>query len=228
MTFACQACMLPQVSVYSEIENLHRRLDQTNDLLLYSHGSRENELRRRDRLAHRLKSIEDSVLEGVYKHGRDGSRLKKRGKLSKGENVNFRSFVKWRKQLWIVLDALDDARKYLSRVNTRMARRAISELQELKADITASLLETSDWMSSGEDKNPPRTNTGGSYRDLLSSGRSLEVILNEAEHVKRISHNLSADMKYELQGLKSECVAMAKDLVALNRILEKQKRELIE
>ena len=221
--------MLPQDSVYSEIENLHRRLDQTNDLLLYSHGSRENELRRRDRLAHRLKSIEDSVLEGVYKHGRARSRpMKKRDKRSKWENVNFRSFVKWRKQLWIVLDALDDATEYLSRVNNRMARRAISELQELKADITASLLETSDWMSSSEDKNPPRTNTGGSYRDLLSSERSLEVILNEAEHVKRISHNLSADMKYELQGLKSECVAMAKDLVALNRILEKQKRELIE
>ena len=46
--------------------------------------------------------------------------------------------------------------------------------------------------------------------------------------VKRISHNLSADMKYELQGLKSDYVAMAKDLVALNRILEEQRRELLE
>ena len=228
MTFACQACMLPQDSVYSEIENLHRRLDQTNELLLYSYGSRENELRRRDRLAQKLKSIEDSVLEGVYKHGRARSRMKKREKSSKGENVNFRSFVKWRKQLWTVLDALDDATEYLSCVNTRSARRAISELQELKVDITASLMETTDWMSSGEAKNPARMNTAGSYRDLRSSERSLEVIHKEAEHVKRISHYLSADMKYELQGLKSECVAMAKDLVALNRILEEQKRELVE
>ena len=54
------------------------------------------------------------------------------------------------------------------------------------------------------------------------------MILNEAEHVKRISHNLSADVKYELQRLKSECVTMAKDLVALNRILKEQKRELVE
>ena len=220
--------MLPQDFVYSEIENLHRRLDQTNELLLYSHGSRENELRRQDRLANKLKSIEDSVLEGVYKHGRARSRMKKRSKSSQGETVNFRSFVKWRKQLWVVLDALDDATEYLSCVNTRSAGRAISELQELKADITASLLETTDWMSSGEAKNPPRMNAASSYRDLRSSERSLEVILNEAEHVKRISHNLSADMKYELQGLKSECVAMAKDLVALNRILEEQKRELVE
>ena len=222
--------MFPQDSVYSEIENLHRRLDQTNKLLLYSHGSRENEFRRRDRLAHKLKSIEDSVLEGVYKHGRARSRMKKRDKSSIGENVNVRSFVKWRKQLWIVLDALDDATEYLSCVHTRSARRAISELQELKVDITSSLMETTDWMSSGEGKTPLRMNTASmrSNRDLRSSERSLEVILNEAEHVKRISHNLSADMKYELQRLKSECVAMAKDLVALNRILEEQKRELVE
>ena len=220
--------MLPQDSVYSEIENLHRRLDQTNHLLLYSHGSRENELRRRDKLAGKLKSIEDSVLEGVYKHDRVRPRKKKRDKSIKGENVNFRSFVKWRKQLWIVLDALDDAMEYLSSVNNRSARRAIGELQELKVDITASLLETTDWMSSGEATNPSRMNATGSYSDLRSSERRLELILNEAEHVKRISHNLSADMKYELQGLKSECVAMAKDLVALNRILEEQKRALIE
>ena len=221
--------MLPQDSLYSEIENLHRRLDQTNELLLYSHASRENELCRRDRLATKLKSIEDSVLEGVYKHGRArSSRMKKRGKSSKGENVNFRSFAKWRKQLWVVLDALDDATEYLSSVNTGSARRGIRELQELKVDITTSLLETTDWMSSGEAENRPRMNTAGSYRDLRTSERSLEVILNEAEHVKRISHNLSADMKYELQGLKSECVAMVKDLVALNRILEEQKRELVE
>lgn len=226
MAFACQSCMPAQDSIYSQIENLHRRLDQTNDLLLFSHGRRENELRRRDKLAYKLKSIEDSVLEGAYKHDRARSRMKKRDKSLKGEN--FRSFVKWRKQLWIVLDALDEATEYLSCVNTRSARRAIGELQELKVDITASLMETTDWMSSGEARNLARMNPAGSDRDLRSPKRSLEAIVNEAEHVKRISHNLSAEMKYELQGLKSECVAMTKDLVALNRILEEQKRALIE
>lgn len=226
MAFACQSCMPAQDSIYSQIENLHRRLDQTNDLLLFSHGRRENELRRRDKLAYKLKSIEDSVLEGVYKHDKARSRMKKRDKSLKGEN--FRSFVKWRKQLWIVLDALDEATEYLSCVNTRSARRAIGELQELKVDITASLMETTDWMSSGEARNLARMNPSGSDRDLRSPKRSLEAIVNEAEHVKRISHNLSAEMKYELQGLKSECVAMTKDLVALNRILEEQKRALIE
>lgn len=226
MAFACPSCMPAQDSIYSQIENLHRRLDQTNDLLLFSHGRRENELRRRDKLAYKLKSIEDSVLEGVYKHDRARSRMKKRDKSLKGEN--FRSFVKWRKQLWIVLDALDEVTEYLSCVNTRSARRAIGELQELKVDITASLMETTDWMSSGEARNLARMNPSGSDRDLRSPKRSLEAIVNEAEHVKRISHNLSAEMKYELQGLKSECVAMTKDLVALNRILEEQKRALIE
>ena len=58
-------------------------------------------------------------------------------------------------------------------------------------------------------------NTAGSYRDLRSSGGSLEAILNESEYAKRISNNLSADMRYELQGLNSECVAMVKDLVGI-------------
>jgi len=92
-------------------------------------------------------------------------------------------------------------------------------------------METTDWMSSGEAKTPTsRINTTGGNLDLRSSERSLEVILNEAEHVKRISHNLSADMpvEYELQRLKSECVVMGKDFVALNRIQEEQKRALVE
>ena len=61
-----------------------------------------------------------------------------------------------------------------------------------------------------------------------SPKRSLEAIVNEAERIRSISHNVSAEMKYELQGLKSECVAKAKDLVAVNWILEEQKRQLIE
>jgi len=83
-------------------------------------------------------------------------------------------------------------------------------------------METTDWMSSGEAKTPSLINTAGGNRDLRSSERRLEVILNEAEHVKRISHNLSADMpvKYELKRLKSEFVVMGKDFKALNRILE--------
>ena len=79
-----------------------------------------------------------------------------------------------------MLDALDDATEYLSSFNTKSAGRGIRELQELKADITASLLETTGWMLNGETKNPPRINTAGSYCDLRSSERSLEVILNEA------------------------------------------------
>ncbi|KAJ7380327.1 hypothetical protein OS493_011050 [Desmophyllum pertusum] len=90
MAFACESCMPAQDSVYSQIENLHRRLDQTNDLLRFSQRSRENELHRRDKLACKLKSIEDSVLEGVYKHGgRASSRMKKRDKLSKEEKRSF-------------------------------------------------------------------------------------------------------------------------------------------
>ena len=210
-------------SVYSQIENLHRRLDQTNDLLLYSQRNRENELRQRDKLANKLKLFEDSVLDSVHKHGRGTSRTKRSRREMSSKEENRRSFAKWRKQLRIVLDALDDAMEYLLSVKTRSARRAIGELQQLRDDITASLIETSHWMSSDEERNAI-----GSDRELRSSKRSLEAIVNEAEHIRHVSHNLSAEMKYELQGLKSECIAMAKDLVALSKILEEQKRALIE
>ena len=223
MAFECGFCMPARDSVYFQIENLHRRLDQTNDLLLYHHRNRESELRQRDKLATKLKLIEESARSGAYKCGRESSKTKRtrREKASRGDNL--RSFAKWRKQLQIVLDALDVAMEYLHGVNTRRARRAIVELQELKDDITASLIETSRLMSSDEE-----AKTVSGDHDLRASKRSLEAIVNEAEHIRRVSHNLSAEMKNELQGLKSECVAMAKDLVALNRILEEQKRELIE
>ena len=218
--------MLAQDPVYTQIENLHRRLDQTNELLHFSQRRRENEVARRDKLACKLQSIENSVLESVYKHNRELSRTKKRDKFSSEENL--RSFVKWRKQLWIVLDSLDDTMEYLSCVNTRRARRTIRELQDLKGDITTSLIETSNWMSGNEAENLARMNAAGRCRDLKSPNRSLEAIVNEAEHIRRVSLNMSADMKFELQGLKNECVDMAKDLVALNRILEEQKRTLAE
>lgn len=216
--------MPAQDSVYFQIENLHRRLDQTNDLLHYHHRNRDSELRQRDKLATKLKLIEESARNNVYKCSQDSLKTKRtrREKSSRGDNL--RSFAKWRKQLQIVLDALDDAMEYLHGVNSRRARRAIVELQELKDDITASLIETSYPVMSSDEE----TKTYRGDRDLRSSKRSLEVIVNEAEHIRRVSHNLSAEMKNELQGLKSECVAMAKDLVALNRILEEQKRALIE
>ena len=216
--------MPAQDSVYFQIENLHRRLDQTNDLLHYHHRNRDSELRQRDKLATKLKLMEERARNNVYKYSQDSSKTKRtrREKSSRGDNL--RSFAKWRKQLQIVLDALDDAMEYLHGVNSRRARRAIVELQELKDDITASLIETSYPVMSSDEE----TKTYRGDRDLRSSKRSLEVIVNEAEHIRRVSHNLSAEMKNELQGLKSECVAMAKDLVALNRILEEQKRALIE
>lgn len=226
MAYVCEHCVPSQDSIYFQIENLHRRLDETNDLLQYSRRSRANERHRRDKLAFRLKDIEGSVLQSVYKlESPRTSSSKAREKPLKGESL--RSFVQWRKQLRILHDALEDAIGELSRVNTRKARHAIVELKELKEDVTSSLLQTAEWTQEDLD-NLAITNTVGGYRNLPSTKKSLRSILNDAESVRHLSHKLSTQMKYELQGLKSECVAMVKDLVAMNRILEGQKRALVE
>ncbi|KAJ7388452.1 hypothetical protein OS493_037520 [Desmophyllum pertusum] len=101
-----------------------------------------------------------------------------------------------RKQLRIVLDALDDAMEYLLRVNTRSARRTIGEIQELKHDIITSLNETSELMRTSDE-------AGGSIDLRSPAKKSLEAIVNEAEYIRRTSHNLSAEMKSELHGLKA-------------------------
>ena len=85
--------------------------------------------------------------------------------LSKASKVeSLRSFVKWRKQLRILHDALEDAIQELSSVNSRKARRAILELKELKEDVASSLLETAKW-SQEDIENLVQRNTVGGYRD---------------------------------------------------------------
>lgn len=227
MAYACEHCIPSQDPIYFQIENLHRRLDETNDLLNFSQRSRANELHRRDKLASRLEGIEESALQSVYKHDstrRSWSR-KPRDKASKIESL--RSFVKWRKQLRILHDSLEDAIEELLCVNTRRARHAIVELQELKDDVSSTLLQTAEWTQ--EDiENLVHMDAIGGYRDLQSTKKNLRSIIRDAESVRRLSRDLSTQMKSELEGLKSECVAMAKDLVAMNRILEGQKRALVE
>ena len=64
-------------------------------------------------------------------------------------------------------------------------------------------------------------NTGGSYRDLWSSERSLEVWFWTRQSMLNVFRKIC-------QLTRRECFGTAKDLVALNLILEKQKRELAE
>ena len=226
MAYACEHCVPSQDSVYFHIENLHRRLDETNDLLRSSQTSRARERHRREELADDLKGIEESVLQSAHKQGGlRGSWSKSRDKTSKLERL--RSFVKWRKQLRILHDALEDAIEELLRVNTRRARRAVEELQQLKDDAASSLFQTAEWTK--EDvENIVHVNSVGDYRDLQSTKKNLRSIVHDAESVRRLSHKLSTQMKSEVEDMKRECVSMVKDLVAMNRILEEQKRALVE
>ena len=227
MAYACEHCIPSQDSVYFHKENLRRRLDETNDLLGSSQRSRAHERRRRDKLAYELQDIEESVLQSAKKYeGLRGSWSKSRDKTSKLEHL--RSFVKWRKQLRILHDALEDAIEELLRVNTRRARRAAEELQQLKDDAASSLFQTAEWTE--EDvENIAQLNSVAGYRDpLQSTKKNLRSIVHDAESVRRLSHKLSTQMKCEVEDMKRECVSMVKDLVAMNRILEEKKRALVE
>ena len=228
MAYAYEHCILSRDSVYLQIENLHKRLEETNDLLRSSQRSQTEVLRRRDKLASKLKDIEESGLQSPQKYQTFAvPRSKPRDFKTALRPESLRSFVKWRKQLRILHDALEGAIEELLRVNKRGARRAAEELQELKDDVASSLSETAEW-TEDDVENILHKNTGSGYRDLRSTKKNLRSIVHDAEDVRRLSHKLSTQMKGEVDGLKRECVAMVKDLVAMNRILEEQKRALVE
>lgn len=228
MAYACEHCTFSRDSVNLQIENLQRRLDETNDLLRSSQRTQTDKLRRRDKLASKLKDIEESGLQSPQKYQSFRvPRYKPRDFKTTLGPESLRSFVKWRKQLRILHDALEDAIEELLRVNTREARRAAEELQELRDDVASSLSETAEW-TEDDVENIVHKNNGRGHRDLRSTKKNLRSIVHDAEDVRRLSHKLSTQMKGEVEGLKRECVAMVKDLVAMNRILEEQKRALVE
>ena len=223
MAYAEEHRLAAEDSVYLQIENLQRMLEETNDLLQSSHRDRARGQLPRDELTDQLKDIENSVRDTGHKEKhkrRSGSKL--RDKTSKAENL--RSFVEWRAQLRVLYDALEDAIEELSRFNTRKARRAVAELRELKNDAAASLEETDEWTEDDIEKIVQEK----SCKDMPSTKSNLRSILDDAESVRRLSHKLSAQMKSEVQSLRNECVAMVKDMIAINRVLEEKKRALVE
>lgn len=236
MAYARDYCVPSQDSiqsqVHSQIENLNRRLEETSDLLRCSAPRRRpNDRQQLDRLALRLKKIEEQrELPRVHKRDdRDDSNSswtsKERDEGPKGESLHI--FFQWRKQLIIFYDALGDAIEELLQFDGRKARRAVEELLELKDDIASSLVRTAKWTQEDLDS-LVCTNTVREQRSFQSSKKKLRSIAHEAESVRQLSHTLSTQMKGQLEGLKSDCVALAKDLVAMNRILEGRKQALVE
>lgn len=141
MAYARDYCVPSQDSiqsqVHSQIENLNRRLEETSDLLRCSAPRRRpNDRQQIDRLALRLKNIEEQrELPRVHKRDdRDDSNSswtsKERDERPKGESLHI--FFQWRKQLIIFYDALGDAIEELLQFDGRKARRAVEELLELK------------------------------------------------------------------------------------------------
>lgn len=225
MASAGESRVAAEDSVFLQIEDLQRRLDETNNLLQSTYRGLSKEQHRRNELTDgHLKDIEGTVEENTHKQKRPKRSESKPRCDETSEIENLHSFVEWRAQLRVLHDALEDAIEELSRFKDRKARRAIAELQELKDDALASLEETSEWTEDDIGKLVQRNN----YKDLQSTKNNLRAILDDAERVRRLSSELSSQMKNEVQSLRDECVAMVKDMVALNRILEEKKRALIE
>ena len=236
MAYARDYCIPSQNSIQSQvdsqIENLNRRLEETSDLLRYTTPRRRaNDRQQRDRLALRLKDSEElRELPRVHKRDdRDDPNSswtsKERDERPKGES--FHTFFQWRKQLIFFYDALGDAIEELLQFDGRKARRVVEELLGLKDDIASSLVRTAKWTREDLD-NLVCNNTVREQRSFQSSKKKLRSIAHEAESVRQLSHTLSTQMKGQLEGLKSDCVALAKDLVAMNRILEGRKQALVE
>ena len=225
MAYAGESRVAAEDSVFLQIEDLQRRLDETNNLLQSTYRGRSKEQHRRNELTDgHLKDIEGTVEENTHKQKRP-KRLESKPRSDETSEIeNLHSFAEWRAQLRVLHDALEDAIEELSRFKDRKARRAIAELQELKDDALASLEQTSEWTEDDIEKLVQRNN----YKDLQSTKNNLRAILDDAERVRRLSSELSSQMKNEVQSLRDECVAMVKDMVALNRILEEKKRALIE
>ncbi|XP_074614146.1 uncharacterized protein LOC141873930 [Acropora palmata] len=224
MAYAGESRVAAEDSVYQQIEDLQRRLDETNNLLQSTYRGRSKEQRLRSELTDRhLKDIEGTVEENTHKQ-KPPKRLETKSRCDETSEIeNLHSFVEWRAQLRVLHDALEEAIEELSRYKDRKARRAIAELQELKDDALA-LEQTAEWTEDDIQKLVQRNNC----KDLQSTKNNLRSILNDAERVRRLSGELSSQMKNEVQSLRDECVAMVKDMVALNRILEDKKRALVE
>lgn len=224
MAYAGESRVAAEDSVYQQIEDLQRRLDETNNLLQSTYRGRSKEQRLRSELTDRhLKDIEGTVEDNTHKQKRQ-KRLESKPRCDETSEIeSLHSFVEWRAQLRVLHDALEEAIEELSRYKDRKARRAIAELQELKDDALA-LEQTAEWTEDDIQKLVQRNNC----KDLQSTKNNLRSILNDAERVRRLSSELSSQMKNEVQSLRDECVAMVNDMVALNRILEEKKRALVQ
>jgi hypothetical protein len=53
-------------------------------------------------------------------------------------------------------------------------------------------------------------------------------VVEDAEKIKAASIEASLRMENEVERLKAKSIALAKDLVALNKVIESQKKELVE
>ena len=204
--------------VHLETANLHRRLDKTNRLLMSSQRNRQKSQNSRDRLARQLQAIEDQVEKALWNEIPKRSVAISNAHSSRKDSLH--SFLQWRSQLEILNDALIRSINYSIRMCSSPL--VLQDLQGVKDEVEACLMETDGWTEIAEEKLRELYTT----RLQDSPTQSLREIVREAEKVRSISMATSLELKAEVKALRNQCVEMAKDLVAMNRILEGRKRQL--
>lgn len=124
------------------------------------------------------------------------------------------------------------------------SRTQIRSLQEVQDDLTYYLFETDHLQQKAREKleeiwNPaPQTRRSGNDSGYQSprvgtplrchSNKLFAGVVEEAEKIKAESTEASLRLENEVERLKAKSIDMAKNLVALNKVIESQKKELVE
>lgn len=123
------------------------------------------------------------------------------------------------------------------------SRAEIRSLQEVQDDLTDYLYETHHLQQKAREKleeiwnAAPQTRRSGNDSGYQSprvgsfrnhSNKLFAGVVEEAEKIKAESTEASLRLENEVERLKAKSIDMAKDLVALNKVIECQKKELVE
>ena len=195
---------------------------------------------KRDRLSSQLAVLERNVEEVIYERRKD-RHLGRLEYLSPKERLGI--FLEWHRQLNVLHGSLGRSVDMLRR--TSRSGRDIQVLKQL-AENVGDLAAQSEPLSAlaqrrleeieeerhcalgGKVFRPSREVMALIAPDSDTDDDLVEGILREAESIRRISIESSLRLKTEMDTMRAQSAEMARNLVALNRILESRKRQLVE
>lgn len=197
-------------------------------------------LHKRDQLSRQLQKLEHNIEEAIYERKKE-RQLGMLEYLSPKEKLGI--FLEWHRELHVLHSSLGRSVGTLRHMGG--SGRDLQVLKQLEENI-GDLVEQSEPPSALArqrleemeeerciiEEYVPRTGMPHSLRSVAVCGSStideqVEGILAEAENIRRISIESSLRLKVEMEVLRAKSIDMTKNLVALNKIIESRKRELV-